>query len=99
VYKRGEIIAEERGNGHYYSSIQIGMDQVKSIFQSRTFWFNVICVVVGASATIGANELTELGISGLAQKWALVVLGAVSTIGNIYLRAITSQPVALKKVE
>ena len=75
------------------------MNEVKTIFQSKTFWFNVVCVVVGASATIGANELTELGISGLAQKWALVVLGAISTLGNIYLRAITNTPVVLKKPE
>ena len=70
------------------------MEEVKSILKSKTFWFNLAAALVGISATIGADQLTGLGITGVAQKWALVVLGGLTTIGNIYLRTITNTPIA-----
>ena len=73
------------------------METTKKLFQSKTFWFNIACVVIGASATVGADELISLGITGVAQKWALVVLGGVTTIGNIYLRMVTNVPIKLTK--
>lgn len=66
---------------------------MKSIFASKTFWFNVAAAVVGISATVGADQLTQLGINGIAQKWVLVALGGLTTLGNIYLRTITSEGV------
>jgi len=70
------------------------MDEVKSILKSKTFWFNLAAAFVGISAKVGADQLTSLGITGVAQKWALVVLGGLTTIGNIYLRTITNTPIA-----
>lgn len=69
------------------------METVKSIFSSKTFWFNVAAAAVGISATVGAEQLASLGINGVAQKWALVILGGITTIGNIYLRTVTNTPV------
>ena len=53
---------------------------MKSIFASKTFWFNVL--------TAGAGFL---GSGSLPSKWALPVAGII----NIILRAVTSQPVSI----
>lgn len=67
---------------------------MKSIFQSRTFWFNIISGIVLALSQVGAPQLTDLGLNGVAQHWVLVGIGAITLIGNIYLRSITSTPVS-----
>jgi len=69
------------------------MEQVKSIFQSRTFWFNILTGLLGVTATIGAPQLTQLGLSDHAQNIALVTIGGFNVVGNIILRAITSEAV------
>lgn len=69
------------------------MEPTKSIFQSKTFWFNLVGGLVGISTMVTGDQLTELGINGVAQKWTMVGIGAVVTFGNIYLRSITNAPV------
>jgi hypothetical protein len=71
------------------------MDEVKSIFKSKTFWFNVAVAVVGIASQVGSEQLSKLGINGIAQNWAMVTLGAFTTIGNIYLRSVTTEAVAM----
>lgn len=55
----------------------------KSIFKSRTFWFNVLSLV----ALAGSGQL---GIP-IPSKVAVPLL----TIGNLGLRLLTNQPVSL----
>lgn len=69
------------------------MEQVKSIFSSKTFIFNVIAGVIGVLTSLGADQLTDLGINGVAQKWVLFAIGLIVMFGNIYLRSITNTPV------
>ena len=69
------------------------MEEVKSIFQSKTFWFNIIVAVVGAAATVSAPDIADLGLSSVASAWILKGCGVVAFIGNVYLRSITSTAV------
>lgn len=63
------------------------MDQ-KTIWQSRTFWFNALTLIVLLS-----TQFADVGQYGPEiTKWAGVVL----TVGNIGLRFITNQGVTLK---
>lgn len=67
--------------------------EAKSIFVSKTFWFNVLTGLLGLTATIGAPQLSQLGLSEHTQNVILVCVGAFNVLGNIILRAITNTPV------
>lgn len=58
---------------------------MKTIWQSKTFWFNFLTVLI---ATVGSitNVFT-------LNEQALKILGLVVTIGNIILRTITSKSI------
>lgn len=70
------------------------METAKSIFQSKTFWFNIIVALVGGAASISAPDIADLGLSAVASAWILKVCGLVAFIGNVYLRSITNTPVS-----
>jgi hypothetical protein len=59
----------------------------KPIWQSKTFWFNVIATGLDVLA------LTELG--GILPKEAAAYITVLQGIGNILLRRISSGPVTL----
>ena len=63
---------------------------MKTIFQSKTFWFNVLLGLLGVSTLVGANELTSIGIDGILQNRILAALGVFNILGNIVLRAATN---------
>lgn len=67
--------------------------ETKSIFTSKTFWFNILTGLLGVTATIGAPQLSQLGLSEHTQNVLLVCIGSFNVLGNIILRAITSTPV------
>jgi hypothetical protein len=70
------------------------METTKSIFQSKTFWFNLLTGLLGATALIGADQLAQIGINGTLQNQILAGIGVVNFIGNLVLRAITNTAVS-----
>ena len=64
------------------------MDDVKSIFKSKTFWVNAVVIVAGVATML----LDPVQYGAEVAKWAAVVLAAV----NIYLRTVTTGPVEIK---
>jgi hypothetical protein len=71
--------------------------QQKSIFQSKTVWFNVAIAIIGGVAGISAPDIADLGLSAVASAWILKACGLIGFVGNIYLRSITSTPIAPKQ--
>jgi hypothetical protein len=69
--------------------------ETKSIFKSKTFWFNLLLTLVGGAAAVSAPDIADLGLSAVASAWVLKICGAVAFMGNFYLRLVTNQPVTL----
>lgn len=59
------------------------MNDVKKLWQSRTFWFNVIAAIIDIAVYLQASA---------PQKY-LPYITAVHAIGNIVLRYITDKPI------
>lgn len=57
----------------------------KSIFSSKTFWFNVLTLVVTYGGTL---------TNALPAEFAQYAIGVVA-IANVLLRLITTQPVTI----
>ena len=66
---------------------------MKSIFQSKTFWLNIIAGILGVTTMITADDINKLGLSEHLAQQILSVIGIVTTILNIVMRAITSEAV------
>lgn len=62
---------------------------MKSIWQSRTFWFNALTVASVLVVAITDNELLSSGWG----KWLLVLQAGL----NVVLRLMTKEPVAIRK--
>ena len=60
---------------------------MKPFWQSKTFWFNAIVLLVAVFEALG-----QLNLSWLNPEIVVVVL----TIGNVLLRFVTKEPVTLK---
>lgn len=58
---------------------------MKSIFKSKTFWFNILA---GAVQTLEVFVGTGL----IPQPWGIVA----QSVGNLVLRGITNEPVAVR---
>jgi len=60
--------------------------KAKSLLSSKTFWFNILFVIVAIAGLFGFNDF---------QPDAKVVegVGALVLIGNIILRLFTSKPI------
>ena len=64
------------------------MEQAKSIFYSRTLWFNAIALIVLVAGAFGFNEFEA---SPDLETYALMIVA----IANILLRLVTKQPVKI----
>ena len=62
---------------------------MKSIWRSKTLWFNAIVAALGALQA-SANLIQPL-VPGNAYGWGLLIL----TVGNTILRTVTTQAVSL----
>mgnify|MGYP003638494840 CR=1 FL=1 len=69
------------------------MSEIKQKRKSKTIWFNLATIAV-ALAGVGFGFVSELGLSPMAAMKASMALTAVNTIGNLYLRTITTGPVS-----
>lgn len=58
---------------------------------SRVLWFNAFCLAVGAAEA--KWNLLEQVLPGNAYAWGAFILA----VGNVFLRALTSQAVTLRK--
>lgn len=70
--------------------------ETKTLLQSKTFWFNVVTGLLGILTALNSETLTKLGVDGAAQERVLFGIGTVVTIGNIYLRTISTASVTVK---
>lgn len=64
---------------------------MKSIFSSKTFWTNVIslaCMIATASGSPYAQVLGD-------EQTQAAVIGGITTVANIALRAVTKEPVKI----
>lgn len=61
--------------------------QTKPIWQSKTFWFNVLVVVIGVAAVMA--DPAQYGDE--VAKWAALILA----VGNVVLRTISSGAVTM----
>lgn len=60
----------------------------KSIFQSKTFWTNIVALCVSLTMAFGI----DLGLDTEAQT---AIVGGILSVVNIALRFVTTQPVSL----
>jgi hypothetical protein len=64
---------------------------MKSIFASKTFWLNVLSLVSMVATATGSPYALLLS----DPQTQTMVIGGVTTVANIALRAVTSKPVKL----
>lgn len=70
--------------------------ETKPIYQSKTFWFNVLAVIVLVASKFG---FSEFHLDQNTADTVLTILSGVLAVGNVGLRAVTKQPVSLTKQE
>lgn len=70
---------------------------MKSIFLSKTFWFNALSAVLAVAMFFGFSpnqEVTESTTNALNNPMLMVIF---TSIGNMVLRLVTTQPVFVMK--
>lgn len=65
---------------------------MKRWFESKTLWFNIVTLAV-TLAGIGLQYVGELGLTTTQQGAAGLGLTIISTLGNMYLRTVTTKAI------
>lgn len=65
---------------------------MKPIYRSKTFWFNVIAVVVLVASQFGYSEFS---LDQDTVDLVLKILAGVTAVGNVGLRLTTKEPVSV----
>lgn len=73
------------------------METAKSIFLSKTFWFNLLAGIVAAATYIDPQLLSLFGIPEDKKVEVMALVGTVTGICNMILRKLSDKPVVLKK--
>ena len=69
------------------------MTAIKQKRKSKTIWFNLATLAV-ALAGVGLSFVMKLDLTAVQAMTVSMGLTAVNTIGNLYLRTITTGPVS-----
>lgn len=70
----------------------------KPFWRSRTYWFNALMALLAVAAEL-APIIDQLVAAGYEAEWVAPVragIAFVTIIGNMILRAITTEPVTLR---
>ena len=65
---------------------------MKPIYQSKTFWFNVLAVAVLVASQFGFSEFS---LDQNTIDTVLKILAGVTAVGNVGLRLVTKEPVSV----
>lgn len=66
---------------------------MKSWLKSKTIWFNLASLVVALSG-VGLMYVGQLDLDASQAMAASMLFTALQTLGNIYLRSITTESIA-----
>lgn len=61
--------------------------------KSKTIWFNIASLAVAVSG-VGLAYVAQLGLSAAGAMGIAMLFTTAQTIGNLYLRTVTSEAIA-----
>jgi hypothetical protein len=67
------------------------METTKSIFASKTFWFNLVTLLMALVGHFTTDTLAGLGVTSAGVS---TVFATILTVGNIVLRFLSDKPVS-----
>lgn len=72
------------------------MNETKSMYTSKTFWFNVVAVLVAVAGYFGYNEFVPdadvMDQTASIMDEVIALIGAGFGLANIVLRRVTEKP-------
>lgn len=71
--------------------------KIKSAFKSKTFWINLVVLLLSIGLIFDSDFLTQIGIDPANQVKVLAYVGAVMAILNKVLRFLTISGITFSK--
>lgn len=66
---------------------------MKELHKSKTFWLNLLAGIVATATYVDSELLSVFAFSNDDQMKILKITGIVVSLGNVYLRMITKEPI------